>query len=81
MCLLQDYSNLDSLSFEEALELVENTRDVFDDVWRQNEHKPYSNKRMRRLMDVIGTVCGRACIIKVCSGLHSLGVLYFFQLL
>ncbi|KAI5098641.1 cytoplasmic dynein 2 heavy chain 1, partial [Silurus meridionalis] len=48
------YSGLDSTCLNEALELIEHTRDVLDDVWKQNEHAPYSETRMRRLLDVIG---------------------------
>uniref|UniRef100_A0AAR2JAS5 Dynein heavy chain tail domain-containing protein n=1 Tax=Pygocentrus nattereri TaxID=42514 RepID=A0AAR2JAS5_PYGNA len=61
-----DYSNLDSVSLVEALDLVENTRDVLDDVWKQDEHKPYPETRMCRLMDVIGSSLGRFVQKKLC---------------
>ncbi|XP_072546992.1 cytoplasmic dynein 2 heavy chain 1 isoform X2 [Salminus brasiliensis] len=64
--IVKDYSNLDSVSVVEALDLVENTRDVLDDVWRQNEHAPYRETRMRRLMDVIGSSLGRFVQKKLC---------------
>lgn len=53
-CLFQDYSNLDSFSLVEVLDLIESTRETVDDVWKQNEHAPYPETRMIRLMDVIG---------------------------
>ncbi|KAI4889837.1 hypothetical protein NFI96_027314, partial [Prochilodus magdalenae] len=57
--IVKDYSNLDSMSLLEALDLVESTRDVLDDIWRQDEHKPYPETRMCRLLDVIGSSLGR----------------------
>lgn len=53
-CLFQDYSNLDSFSLVEVQDLIESTRETVDDVWKQNEHAPYPETRMIRLMDVIG---------------------------
>uniref|UniRef100_A0AAR2JK60 Cytoplasmic dynein 2 heavy chain 1 n=1 Tax=Pygocentrus nattereri TaxID=42514 RepID=A0AAR2JK60_PYGNA len=64
--IVKDYSNLDSVSLVEALDLVENTRDVLDDVWKQDEHKPYPETRMCRLMDVIGSSLGRFVQKKLC---------------
>lgn len=37
------------------LDLVETTRDVVDDVWRQTEHDPILNHLMLHLLDIIGT--------------------------
>uniref|UniRef100_A0AAY5E9K0 Cytoplasmic dynein 2 heavy chain 1 n=1 Tax=Electrophorus electricus TaxID=8005 RepID=A0AAY5E9K0_ELEEL len=53
------YSNLESVCLVEGLDLVESTRDVLDDIWRQSEHAPYPETRMRRLLDVIGSSLGR----------------------
>uniref|UniRef100_A0A8B9KYT5 Dynein cytoplasmic 2 heavy chain 1 n=1 Tax=Astyanax mexicanus TaxID=7994 RepID=A0A8B9KYT5_ASTMX len=64
--IVKDYSNLESLSLLDALELAENSRDVLDDVWRQNEHTPYPEIRMRRLMDIIGSSLGRFVQKKLC---------------
>ncbi|GAA6083651.1 cytoplasmic dynein 2 heavy chain 1 isoform X2, partial [Tachysurus ichikawai] len=61
-----DYSTLDSASLTEAVELIEHTRDVLDDVWKQNEHTPFSETRMRRLMDVIGFSLARFVQKKLC---------------
>ncbi|KAI2656493.1 Cytoplasmic dynein 2 heavy chain 1 [Labeo rohita] len=55
----KDYSNLDSFSLVEVLDLIESTRETVDDVWKQNEHAPYPEPRMIRLMDVIGGALGR----------------------
>lgn len=35
-------------------DLVEQSRDTLDDVWRQTDFEPYPESRMVRLMDVIG---------------------------
>ncbi|XP_064157010.1 dynein cytoplasmic 2 heavy chain 1 isoform X2 [Anguilla rostrata] len=55
----KDYNNLDSVALADAVELVDSTRDTVDDVWRQNDHEPYLEVRMQRLMDVIGGALGR----------------------
>lgn len=51
----QEFYNLDSLSLLEVVDLVETTRDVVDDVWRQTEHDHYPESRMLHLLDIIGT--------------------------
>lgn len=35
-------------------DLVEQSKDTLDDVWRQTDFEPYPETRMVRLMDVIG---------------------------
>ncbi|KAG7470921.1 hypothetical protein MATL_G00119020 [Megalops atlanticus] len=55
----KDYSNLDSITLTEAVELVDSARDTVDDVWRQSEHDPYPEVRMQHLMEVIGGALGR----------------------
>lgn len=50
----QEFYNLDSLSLLEVVDLVETTRDVVDDVWRQTEHDHYPESRMLHLLDIIG---------------------------
>lgn len=54
MCLFQEYGGLDSLSMSDVVELVEQSRDTLDDVWRQTDFEPYPETRMVRLMDIIG---------------------------
>ncbi|OBS69904.1 hypothetical protein A6R68_01554 [Neotoma lepida] len=51
--LLKEFYNLDSLSLLEVVDLVETTRDVVDDVWRQTEHDHYPESRMLHLLDII----------------------------
>lgn len=51
---LQEYEGLDALSLSDVVELVEQSRETLDDVWRQTEFQPYPEARMVRLMDVIG---------------------------
>lgn len=50
----QEYGGLDGLSMLDVVDLVEQSRDSLDDVWRQTEFEPYPETRMVRLMDVIG---------------------------
>lgn len=69
MCLFQDYSNLDSFSLVEVLDLIESTRETVDDVWKQNEHAPYPEPRMIRLMDVIGAHNTHGCKAVMMLGL------------
>ncbi|XP_072706738.1 cytoplasmic dynein 2 heavy chain 1 isoform X3 [Ciconia boyciana] len=57
--ITKDYYNLDSLSLFEVVDLVETTKDTVDGVWRQTEHDPYPQPRMRNLLDVIGGSLGR----------------------
>ncbi|XP_075448514.1 cytoplasmic dynein 2 heavy chain 1 isoform X2 [Ascaphus truei] len=57
------YSSLDNLPFAEVVELVETTQEAVDDVWRQTDHDPYPEHRMKHLLDVIGTSLGR-CVQK-----------------
>ncbi|XP_028975291.2 cytoplasmic dynein 2 heavy chain 1 isoform X3 [Esox lucius] len=55
----KEYIGLDGVCLSDAVELVELSRDTLDDIWRQNDHDPYSETRMLRLMDVIGDALGR----------------------
>ncbi|XP_032766744.1 cytoplasmic dynein 2 heavy chain 1-like [Rattus rattus] len=57
--IAREFYNLDSLSLLEVVDLVETTRDVVDDVWRQTEHDHYPESRMLHLLDVIGGSFGR----------------------
>ena len=50
----QEYGALETLSLTEAQELVEQTQDSLDDVWKQTDVDPYSEERMKHFMDVIG---------------------------
>lgn len=55
LCVHQEYGGLDGLSMSDVVDLVEQSKDTLDDVWRQTDFEPYSETRMVRLMDVIGT--------------------------
>ncbi|XP_051252504.1 cytoplasmic dynein 2 heavy chain 1 isoform X6 [Dicentrarchus labrax] len=55
----KEYGGLDGLSMSDVVDLVEQSRDSLDDVWRQTDFEPYPETRMVRLMDVIGGVLGR----------------------
>lgn len=54
------FSDLDSLSFSEALELIEITQDTLDDVWKETDfNPPYPERRMNHLLEVISASFGR----------------------
>ena len=54
------FANLDSLSFSEALELVEVTQDTLDDVWKETDFDPpYPEKRMEHLLEIVSDSFGR----------------------
>lgn len=52
--MFQYYNSLDNLPMAEVVELVETTKEVVDDVWRQTEHEPYPELRMKHLLEIIG---------------------------
>ena len=55
----QDFSNLDGLDLDDTLELLESTQDSLDEIWKQEDHKPYSEVRMKHLLDVMAGALGR----------------------
>ncbi|XP_074620352.1 cytoplasmic dynein 2 heavy chain 1-like [Acropora palmata] len=55
----QDFSNLDALDLADILELLESTQDSLDEIWKQEDHKPYSETRMKHLLDVMAGALGR----------------------
>ncbi|XP_033632471.1 cytoplasmic dynein 2 heavy chain 1-like isoform X2 [Asterias rubens] len=57
--ITRDYSNLDVLSLAEGIDLVETTQDAVDDVWKQGEFEVYPEKRMKHLLEVMGSSLGR----------------------
>ncbi|XP_073414467.1 cytoplasmic dynein 2 heavy chain 1 isoform X2 [Dendrobates tinctorius] len=57
------YNNLDALPLAELVALVETTKEVVDDVWRQTEHDPYPERRMKHLLEITGNTLGR-CVQK-----------------
>ena len=58
--LVTEFSNLDTLSCSDCLELIEVTQDALDDVWKQAEHSPpYPEARMEHLLEVISGSLGR----------------------
>ncbi|XP_056138994.1 cytoplasmic dynein 2 heavy chain 1 [Lampris incognitus] len=67
-----EYEGLDGLSMSDTEDLVEQSRDVLDDIWRQTDYELYTETRMRRLMDVIGAALGRHVQRKL-SGIKIFG--------
>ncbi len=58
--IVTDFANIDTLSFPEALELIEVTQDSLDDLWKQAEYEPgYPEVRMNHLLEVISGAFGR----------------------
>ncbi|XP_017286523.1 cytoplasmic dynein 2 heavy chain 1 isoform X3 [Kryptolebias marmoratus] len=55
----KEFSGLDGLSMSDVVDLVEQSKDTLDDVWRQTDFDPYPETRMIRLMDVVGGALGR----------------------
>lgn len=54
------FANIDTLTFSEALELIEVTQDTLDDVWKQTDcHPPYPEERMAHLLSVLSDSFGR----------------------
>ena len=53
----RSFNSLDSLELDDVLELVETTQDTLDEVWKQDEHKPYLEVRMRHLLEVMAGTC------------------------
>ena len=58
--IANNFANIDSMPFVEALELIEVTQDALDDLWKQTEHEPlYPEKRMAHLLEVVSDSIGR----------------------
>ena len=50
------FATLSTLSVADVTELLEETQDVLDEIWKQTDFdKPFPEARMRRLLEVIGT--------------------------
>lgn len=50
------FAALSTLSMADVTELVEETQDVLDEIWKQTDFdKPFPEARMRCLLEVIGT--------------------------
>uniref|UniRef100_A0A4W6FB11 Dynein cytoplasmic 2 heavy chain 1 n=1 Tax=Lates calcarifer TaxID=8187 RepID=A0A4W6FB11_LATCA len=56
---IEKHGSLDGLSMPDVVDLVEQSKDTLDDVWRQTDFEPYPETRMVRLMDIIGGALGR----------------------
>jgi len=58
--IANNFANIDSTPFMEALELIEVTQDALDDLWKQTEHEPlYPERRMAHLLEVVSDSVGR----------------------
>ena len=63
----KDFANLDPLELMEGLELVDISLDILDDIWKQDDHKEYSQQRMTHLFDIFGGSIGRYIQKKISS--------------
>jgi dynein heavy chain 2, cytosolic len=53
--IASQYATLLTIQLPALMDLIEETQDVLDEVWKQAEFdKPYPETRMRRLLEVIG---------------------------
>lgn len=53
--ITKEIAGMESLPLEDALELPALTQDALDDLWKQTEFdRPYSEARMRHVMEVFG---------------------------
>lgn len=52
--LVKNYSRFENLTFEEFVDTLETTQDVFDEIWKQSEVDPYPETKMKHLLDVVG---------------------------
>ena len=48
--------NLDGLELADAMEFIDATQDTLDEVWKQDEHKPYLEVRMQHLLESIAGI-------------------------
>jgi len=57
------FATLSTLSMADVTELMEETQDVLDEIWKQTDYdKPFPETRMRRLLEVIGKEMSNACL-------------------
>lgn len=50
---------MDTLELDDTLELLETTQDALDEIWKQEDHKPYPENRMAHLLELIAGALGR----------------------
>ncbi|XP_065833043.1 cytoplasmic dynein 2 heavy chain 1-like isoform X2 [Oscarella lobularis] len=71
--MAKDFASVGERALVDAVELVEVTQDTLDEVWKQTDFEPpYPERRMVRLMDVVG---GALC----CFVQRQLGELDFWR--
>ena len=76
---LQEFSGLDSMTLLDVLELVEVCQDSLDDVWKCDCVPVYPEKRMKHLMDLIGTVfLNSGFIVHLRDCIFKISCMYFF---
>uniref|UniRef100_A0A7M5UV62 Cytoplasmic dynein 2 heavy chain 1 n=1 Tax=Clytia hemisphaerica TaxID=252671 RepID=A0A7M5UV62_9CNID len=55
----KDFANLDPLELADVLETVDISMDILDEIWKQDDHKEYPQKRMIHIFDIFGGSIGR----------------------
>jgi len=55
----KDFSNLDPLDLADVLEIVDISMDILDEIWKQDDHSEYPQKRMIHVFDIFGGSIGR----------------------
>lgn len=64
---------MSALDIADVLEVIEVCQDTLDEVWKQTEHKPYPENRMRHLMGVIGQFWSAIFVIRIVRATVSYG--------
>ena len=76
------WSTVESLSWEDALTLISDTKDVYDDLWKQTDYEPaYPQERMEHLLQVDGRLLFMMVMIMMMLLLLLLLLLLLFLLL
>ena len=73
------FTKLATLDFHEIFDLVDIVQDNLDDLWKQDDHKPYPQVRMSHLMDTIGAAISRAIQVNL-KGKVPNNVIFFLYI-
>ena len=58
--MTSSFTKLATLDFHDIFDLIDVVQDNLDDLWKQDDHKPYPQVRMSHLMDMIAAAFSRA---------------------
>lgn len=66
--MTSSFTKITSLDFHDIFDLIDTVQDNLDDLWRQDDHKPYPQVRMSHLMDMIAAAFSRAIQTNIKGG-------------